>query len=183
MFVCPRMWPETTETAPNSPAARAVAEEDAVEEPPERVRQRHAAQDLEEARAEDVRGLLLLRAERLHRRDQLAGDEGKRDEERREDDRRRGEEDRRGRGRRPAPRRRPVRPKRRTKSIPATTGETANGRSMRETTRLRPGKSNFPSAQPAATPATRFTGTTIADRERRQLRSAATASGSASAAR
>ena len=60
-------------------------------------------------------------------------------------------------------------------------GETANGRSMSVRTRLRPGKRNFPRAQPAARPNAAFTGTAIAA-TRRVSFSACRASGSETAA-
>ena len=46
----------------------------------------------------------------------------------------------------------PRAPKRSTKSIPETTGETLNGRSMRVRSQFRPGKLNFATAQAAARP-------------------------------
>src|SRR3954470_14759611 len=63
-----------------------VAEEHAVEQAPLDVGQRHAPEGLEAVRAEDQGGLLLGRALGFHEGDELACDEGQRDEERRERD-------------------------------------------------------------------------------------------------
>ena len=54
----------------------------------------------------------------------------------------------------------PCPPNSRTKTSPETTGETANGRSMRVTSTRLPGKSNRAIVHAAATPNTRFSGTT-----------------------
>ena len=63
-----------------------VAEDDAVEQAPLHVGQRHAPEDLPGARAERGGGFLFLAALRLHERDQLARDEREGDEHRRQHD-------------------------------------------------------------------------------------------------
>ena len=89
--VRPPTWPETTDTAPNSPIARGVAEDDAVEQAPLDVGQRDAQEDLPTAGPQRAGRLFLLRALGLHQRNQLAGEEGKGDEKRRQQDPRPGE--------------------------------------------------------------------------------------------
>ena len=70
-----------------------VAEQDAGEQRPFDVRQRHGEEDLEAARAERQRGFFLGRSLLLHERNHLARDERKGDEQRRQHDARHGEDD------------------------------------------------------------------------------------------
>ena len=70
-----------------------VAQNDAVEQRPLDVRQRHARERLPAACAERQRGFLLVVALRLHQRDQFARDERKRHENRRQHDAGNGEDD------------------------------------------------------------------------------------------
>jgi hypothetical protein len=56
----------------------------------------------------------------------------------------------------------PCAPKTSTKTRPATTGETENGRSISVISICLPGNSNLAMAQAAATPKTRLSGTEIA---------------------
>ena len=56
----------------------------------------------------------------------------------------------------------PCRPNSRTNTIPAITGETANGRSISVVSSCLPRKSNFAIAQPAHTPNSRLAGTAMA---------------------
>ncbi len=77
VLVSPRMWPETTDTAPNSPMARALREDDAVHEAPAHLGQGDAEEGHPAARAEGDGGFLLVVAELLHERNELARDVGK----------------------------------------------------------------------------------------------------------
>ena len=63
-----------------------VAEDDAVQQTPLDIGQRHPPERLPATRAEHDRGLLFIRALRLHQRDQLAGHERKGDKDRRQND-------------------------------------------------------------------------------------------------
>ena len=69
-----------------------VAEDDAVEQAPLDVRQRHAEERLEAAGAKHARRFFFLRAGRFHHRNDLARDERKRHENRREHDAGHGED-------------------------------------------------------------------------------------------
>ena len=93
VLVRPRMWPETTETAPNSPIARAFSSTIPKSRPKRMfgsVTRRKVCQPLAPS---ESRGLLLLVALLLHQRDQLARDEREGDEEGREHDARHREDD------------------------------------------------------------------------------------------
>ena len=70
-----------------------VAQQHAVEQAPFDVGQRDPQEDLQAARAQHARRLLLLGALLLHQRDQLARDEREGHEDRREHDARHGEDD------------------------------------------------------------------------------------------
>jgi hypothetical protein len=76
VLVSPRTWPETTETAPNSPIARAL-HNSTVEQRPFHVRQGHLEEGAQAGRAERERGLLVQGSLLAHERDQLAGNERK----------------------------------------------------------------------------------------------------------
>ena len=89
----PRMCPETTETAPNSPMARAFASTTPYTKRPADIGQRHAPEGLPATGAEQNRGFLFLGALLLHQRNQLARDEREGDENSGENNARRGEDD------------------------------------------------------------------------------------------
>jgi hypothetical protein len=78
--------------APRPGRAR-VAQDDAVQQAPLDVGQADASEDLPAARAQADRRDLLVGADRLHHRDELASDERKRHEGRRQDQAGRGEDD------------------------------------------------------------------------------------------
>ena len=87
------MWPETTDDRAELADRAGIAEQDAVEQAPFDVRQRHAPEDLPAAGAERHGGLFLGWCLAAHQRDQLARDERQRDEQRRKDDAGHGEDD------------------------------------------------------------------------------------------
>ena len=77
VLVRPRIWPETTDTAPNSPIARALQIITPYSSPHLTLRQRDAKKSLPAVGAKRDRRLLFVGAIRLHHRNQLARDEGK----------------------------------------------------------------------------------------------------------
>jgi len=76
----------------------------------------------------------------------------------------------------------PWAPNNSTSTKPATTGETASGRSMKASSRRLPGNSNLATAQAVARPSSAFTGTAMAATSRVR-RIAARVSGSSTAAK
>ena len=139
-----------------------VGEQHAGEQRPFHVGQRDGEEDLEPARAERQRRLLLGRSLLLHERDQLARDEREGDEQRREHDARHGEDDLDVDAAASHGPNRPCAPNRSTKTRPETTGDTENGRSIRVMSTFLPRNSNFAIAQAAQRPKAALSGTTIA---------------------
>ena len=93
VLVSPRMCPETTETAPNSPMARALQSKTPYRRP-QRILGRVTRQNVCQPRgAERERGFFIVLALRLHHRNEFAGNEGKRDEDGGEHDARHREHD------------------------------------------------------------------------------------------
>ena len=160
VLVWPRMLPETTDTAPNSPIDAGVAQHRAVEQRPADVRQRHREEGLPGRGAERDRGLLVLAALRLHQRDQLARHEGRGDEQRGQHDRRHGEHDLHA----AASQRRAEQA---LQAVDEEIGDAGDDRRDREgyldddEQQGLPRKSNLAIAQAAATPKTMLTGTAI----------------------